>query len=102
MAELYTINHNYPNKNFAFTLTPDNMGMAKLVHKHALTGLNNIDEVMAQKASVGHTHENVSELYATSMVESPHEIRMKTSIQGIDQSGILNPQGDTLNVNYAS
>lgn len=56
MAQLYTINGLYPNKNFAFTLTVAQLGMSPVVHGHAIADVLELPKALAAKSDAGHTH----------------------------------------------
>ena len=56
MAQLYTINGLYPDRNFAFTLTAAQLGMAPAEHGHAIADVLELPNALADKSAAGHTH----------------------------------------------
>lgn len=54
---LYTINGNYPDKNFNFAITSEDLGLAQVVHGHAISDINNLDYRLNLKSELDHTHE---------------------------------------------
>lgn len=56
MATLYTINGFYPNKNFAFTLTPTELGLAEINHEHSLGSIMGLIQALASLSNTNHGH----------------------------------------------
>jgi hypothetical protein len=56
MAQLYTINGLYPDRNFAFTLTAAGLGIAPREHLHAIGDVHGLSRELAAKSALNHTH----------------------------------------------
>ncbi|MDD3155842.1 MAG: hypothetical protein PHS41_13365 [Victivallaceae bacterium] len=56
MAQLYTINGLYPDRNFAFTLTAAGLGFAPTAHLHVIGDVRELAGILAGKSDLGHTH----------------------------------------------
>ena len=56
MAQLYTINGLYPDRNFAFTLTAVGLGIAPREHLHAIGDVHGLSRELAAKSALNHTH----------------------------------------------
>ncbi len=56
MAQLYTINGLYPDRNFAFTLTAAGLGIAPREHLHAIGDIHGLSRELAAKSALNHTH----------------------------------------------
>lgn len=56
MAQLYTINGLYPDRNFAFTLTAAGLGIAPKEHFHAIGDVHGLSRELAAKSALNHTH----------------------------------------------
>ena len=56
MAQLYTINGLYPDRNFAFTLTAAGLGIAPKEHLHAIGNVHGLSSKLAEKSALKHTH----------------------------------------------
>lgn len=55
--ELYTINGNYPDRWFNFTLVPENMDMADIGHVHTMDGVSNIRTELDKLSDKVHKHD---------------------------------------------
>ena len=55
--ELYTINGNYPDRWFNFTLIPENMDMADISHVHNMDGVSNIRTELNKLSDKVHEHD---------------------------------------------
>lgn len=56
---LYTINGNYPDKYFKFTITPENMSLSARKHEHDITGVYGLENAVKNKSEIGHHHQAV-------------------------------------------
>ena len=76
MAQLYTINHNYPNTYFAFHLSPPDMSMAAVEHTHEISNIAGLSANLAGKAESGHMHEAVTQFRAEGRFVGPHNVEL--------------------------
>lgn len=102
VPKLYTINGNYPSTDWAFTLTPENMGMAPIQHQHPLEDLNEIQPELDVKANVSHTHEMVSQLYVDETIPDSHNVVITSTVSDQPMTGVLTIQEKTVKVRYDS
>ena len=102
VPKLYKINGNYPNVDWAFTLTPQNMGMAAEQHSHPMDNLNGIQPALDAKSDVDHTHEMVSQLYVEDQISGDHEVVATATISNQSSPDVISIQGSTVKVGYTS
>ena len=53
---LYTINNVYPNKDFAFSLSASDLGMAETEHLHVINDVPKLLKALNDKSTIVHTH----------------------------------------------
>ena len=102
MSTLYTINGNYPNKYFAFTLTPENMSMANANHQHAISAITNLEQELDQKADASHTHTCVEQLYSTQTSDSAHNVTLTIDAAEGDTAPSMTVNQNKITLSYAS
>lgn len=59
MSVLYTINGQYPDKNFASHMTAEGLNFAKVGHGHSASNVNGLAQHLADKVSAEHSHQAV-------------------------------------------
>ena len=62
--KLYTINNSiYPDVDFNFSLTVVNLELAPLNHTHSISDVIGLEDALALKSDIGHSHEGVQMIY---------------------------------------
>ena len=62
MSILYTINGQYPDKDFAFHISAENMSFANSEHRHPISDVQDLEKNIANKISADHSHTAVNSL----------------------------------------
>lgn len=104
MAQLYTINDNYPNTYFAFELNAQKMHMSPKIHQHSISEITALEDSLNQKSNVGHTHNNVRNLYSTIEVPREHKVYINTTENNIPKTDIalVNTAENQIILSYTS
>lgn len=104
MAQLYTINNNYPNTYFAFELNAQKMHMSPKIHQHSISEITALEDSLNQKSDVGHTHNNVRNLYSTIEIPREHKVCINTTENNIPKSDIalVNTAENQIILSYTS
>lgn len=56
---IYTVNNKLADDNGNFTITSDDIGSAEIIHKHAISDINGMQDVINSKSPKDHTHNMV-------------------------------------------
>jgi hypothetical protein len=97
---LYTINHIYPDKTFAFTITANDVGCAAEQHTHAIGDITNLRETLNGLANEGHTHDYVDTITPYGNSASGEKRLILTAPSGIVHG--LSVTGNDININFES
>lgn len=99
---LYTINGIYPDKQFHFTLSNMNMGLAPEEHTHTINNISQLSSSLNNKASINHTHNYVTGLTGEE-VEAPTAITLTTSTTtDTSNNATISLTNQTITINYVS
>lgn len=99
---LYTINGLYPDKNFNFTLTTENMGLSPVEHEHVEDNVISLVNTLNGKADIDHSHNYVVGLCGDEVnAPTAFTITVSTAIGATNQATIA-LTNNTLTINYVS
>lgn len=94
--ELYTINGNYPDRWFNFTLVPENMDMADISHVHTMDGVSNIRTELDKLSDKVHEHNGA---VSGIDVEGTIVINSVQLESGVNNTSI-SVEGSTISINH--
>jgi hypothetical protein len=100
--KLYTVNGNYPNQDFAFTLTASGIGLAARVHTHSISTITGLADALEEKADSDHTHVCVDTLYGTTPGSGETVVSLAATETGGANHATVSVSDSTVTINYDS
>ena len=100
--KLYTINNNYPDRNFAFTLTATAMGFAPSSHEHVIANITGASQALAGKADLDHDHDRVITLYGATPSEGTAVVTLTAQVSSGSSPASVSLSGQTITLDYES
>lgn len=99
---LYTINGVYPDKDFNFDVTAEDLQLVPEEHIHEMTEISGLTAAIAGKALSTHTHVGVSQI-STGGGEFNDDIELiSTAVTGHTDTCDFSVSGQTITINYIS
>lgn len=98
--KLYTINGVYPDANFHFSVTAEDLGIVPEIHTHGQTIVDGLDTALNGLAASNHTHVMVHTLYATNMATEATVVGLSVSATSGSATPTASISGQTITLNY--